>query len=613
MADALDGGFGNSRAVLVGAWDYADLPQVTAAKHSFERFRRMLGGPLCNWPEDRITSFPNQKSLDGLPHRLVKEFDGVTDVALFYFVGHGQYDFNNQLCLALGESATDVKFRNVTSLTFDQVRNAFQTSDAKTKIAILDCCFAGLAVEEDGRLSAGPRLPAARGFYLIMASGPDTQAWHQLESEAAEPQTYLTKYLIDAVEHGIPGEGQGIRLGPLFTTVADRLVRDGKPEPGSHAGNQAGDFVIARNRAAGRRGRDLTAEATISFRESLNETPVLLSVPTRCGTCEGTGGFGTRPCDSCHGSGNGPQPRPVAAVLPRGVADGQRIRLTEQGFAAPGNGPAGDLLVTVHVLPDPVFGRDDTHLTVELPITHTERLHGTTVSLRSPTDEWVAVPVPPDTAYGATIPVPHHGVDQLDGRGDLRVTVTEAAPSDAQADAELRPPGAAATRPLPPAPTGEVTVFQPSVRRLLITWWLVLTCAGLVVLVLLLPAVLPPLPVGHWGSLLGPLSGTLLFPLVRRTYLRRKPPLRITDDGIEYVRFGYLPWPDIACAWPAAPGHPWVTVMLRRKQQLSTGQPSPLVVPVIMLSDLRRRPESVTDAMRRHCPSLVINSRQSGR
>ncbi|MDH6143426.1 hypothetical protein P3T35_005461 [Kitasatospora sp. GP30] len=613
MADALDGEFANSRAVLIGAWDYAELLCVPAAENSFDRFRTMLTGPLCNWPEDRITAFPNRPSLGALPHQLVKEFADATDVALFYFVGHGQYDFNDQLCLALGDSSTEARFRNTTSLTFEQVRNALQISRAKTKIAVLDCCFAGLAAETGGRLSAGPTLPAAKGFYLIMASGPHVQAWHQLESEAATPQTYLTKYLIDAVERGIPGEGEGIRLGPLFQVVAERLLRDGKPEPGSRAGDQAGDFVIARNSAVGLRGRDLTADTTVTFRESLRDTPVLLRVPTRCDGCDGTGRIGAQPCDSCQGSGCGPQHRTVDTVLPRGVADGRRIRLAGQGFAGPGNGPAGDLLVTVHVQPDPVFGRCDDHLTVELPISHTERLYGTTVSLRAPTDEWVAVQIPPDTPYGTVVTVPHHGVDQADGRGDLLVVVTEAAPCDAQADAELRTQRPTAMRPLPPEPTGPVTVFRPSVSRLLVTWWLVLLGVGLVVALIALPVLLPPLPVGHWGSLLGPMTGGLLFHYARRTYLRRKPPLRITDDGIEYVRFGYLPWPDIAGVWPSAPGHPWVTVMLRRKQQLSSGQPSPLVVPVIMLSDLRRQPESVTDAMRRHCPSLLINSRQAGR
>lgn len=612
MADALDGEFASSRAVLVGAWDYAEFLPVPAARNSFDRLSALLTGPLCNWPAERITRLGNPQSLGDLPHRLVKEFADVTDVALFYFVGHGQYDFNNQLCLALRDSSEAAAFRNTTSLTFEQVRNAFQISKARTKIAVLDCCFAGLAAEKGGRLSGGPALPAAQGFYLIMASGPYVQAWHQLPGEAADPQTYLTKYLIDTVERGVQGEGEGIRLGPLFHAVAEQLVRDGKPEPGSHASDHAGDFVLARNRAAGRRGRDLTADATISFRAALRETPVQLKVPARCGGCTGTGRRGAEPCEDCQGTGYGPQHRTVETVLPRGVADGRRIRLTGQGFAGPGNGAPGDLLVTVHVRPDPVFGRSEDDLTVELAVSHPERLYGTTVSLRAPTDKWVAVTVPPGTPPGSTLVVPHHGIDLAEGRGDLLVTLTEAAPGDEEAEAGLRPPGPAATRPLAPEPDGPVTVFRASARRLLVTWSLVLLGLALLALLGLLSSVLPPLPWGaHWGSALGPFFGGLLFLYARRILLRRKPPLRISDDGVEYTRFGYLSWADIACVWPTGPGHPWVTVMLRRKQQLSTGQPSPLVVPVILLSDLHRHSESVTEAMRRHCPSLLVHARQA--
>ncbi|MFE0458625.1 DnaJ C-terminal domain-containing protein [Kitasatospora sp. NPDC058965] len=611
MADALDRGFGASRAVLVGAWNYAEFESVPAARHSFDRFAEMLTGPLGNWPEDRITRFPDVAAPGDLPTRLIEAFEGVTDVALFYFVGHGQYDANTQLCLALGQSRRESRYRKATSLTFEQVRDAFQDCPARTKIAILDCCFAGLAAETAGRLADDRALPAAHGFYLIMASGPYSPAWYQLDGEAERPQTYLTKYLVDAVDSGIPGEGDGIRLGRLFDTVADRLVRDGKPRPGSHAGNQAGSFLIARNRAAGLRGRELTTEATLSFRESLRETPVLLKVPTRCELCHGTGVVGERRCDGCEGSGHGAQLRTVETRLPRGVADGQRIRLAGQGFAGPGDGPAGDLLVTVHVLPDPEFTRADADLGLDLPVSHTERLHGTTVSVRSPSGEWVAVAIPPGTPYGTVVPVRHFGVDLADGRGDLLVRLTAAEPSDERSDEELRPPGPAAAR-RPPAPeaTGPVTVYRASLRRILINWWLLLVCAGLAALALVLTDLLNRWTGLHsWGSFLGPLSGALLLALGRRTYLRRRPPLRLTDDGVEYARFGYLPWSDVAGVWPSAPGHPWVTVLLRRKRELSTGQESPLVVPVILLADLRRTPEPVTDAMRRHCPSLLVHAR----
>jgi uncharacterized caspase-like protein len=70
-------------------------------------------------------------------------------------VGHGQYDNDDRLCLSLADSSPDAIFRTTTSLTLDAVRLAFRSSKATTKIAILDCCFAGLAAGREGTLAAG--------------------------------------------------------------------------------------------------------------------------------------------------------------------------------------------------------------------------------------------------------------------------------------------------------------------------------------------------------------------------------------------------------------------------------------------------------------------------
>ncbi|WP_073781248.1 PH domain-containing protein [Streptomyces sp. CB01580] len=114
------------------------------------------------------------------------------------------------------------------------------------------------------------------------------------------------------------------------------------------------------------------------------------------------------------------------------------------------------------------------------------------------------------------------------------------------------------------------------------------------------------------GSLVGGITvGVVawLHPFIRRLLAGFRPPLVLSDAGVTYVRFGFFSWADITGVRPSAPGHPWVTVVLRRTTHLTTGQPNPLVLPAITLSDLRGRPEDVPDAMRAHCPGLVVASR----
>lgn len=242
---------GRSRAVLVGTWDYTHLPTVNAARHSLDRMRDLLTGDLCGWPADRVTVIANRRSPGDL-HDMLVELFGETDgdgVALFYYVGHGQPDGRDMLCLGLVESQTDFRRRASTSLRFDDVRDALGGCDAGTKIVILDCCFAGLATLAPHTLSTGTVLDMTHGTgaYTMAASGAYLPAWFETDPDVTRPQTFFTKYLADVVEGGIGGEPADLGLGRIFAEVADRLVRDGRPKPTNTARHEAGRYVFARN------------------------------------------------------------------------------------------------------------------------------------------------------------------------------------------------------------------------------------------------------------------------------------------------------------------------------------------------------------------------------
>ncbi|WP_329306356.1 hypothetical protein OG322_10845 [Streptomyces sp. NBC_01260] len=116
--------YGRSRAVLIGTWDYTHLTSVAAARHSLNRMYRLLTGPRCGWPEDRVAVLPNEPGPGDLSDRLLDLFEDTTDVALFYYVGHGQIDDEDQLCLGLIGSRTEPHRRATTSLPFTAVRRA---------------------------------------------------------------------------------------------------------------------------------------------------------------------------------------------------------------------------------------------------------------------------------------------------------------------------------------------------------------------------------------------------------------------------------------------------------------------------------------------------------
>jgi molecular chaperone DnaJ len=150
-----------------------------------------------------------------------------------------------------------------------------------------------------------------------------------------------------------------------------------------------------------------------------------------CVTCRGRGTVVEDPCPTCQGSGRGIGTRTVNTRIPAGVTDGQKIRLKGKGTSGERGGPTGDLYITVHVRPHPVFGRKGENLTLNLPVAFTEATLGAEVKVPTLGGPPVTLRLPPGTANGRTMRVRGRGVARKDGtRGDLLVTVEVVVPQN---------------------------------------------------------------------------------------------------------------------------------------------------------------------------------------
>ena len=92
------------------------------------------------------------------------------------------------------------------------------------------------------------------------------------------------------------------------------------------------------------------------------------SVQQTCPTCRGKGTTIKDPCDTCHGAGRVKEHKSLSVEVPAGVDTGDRIRLSGEGEAGEAGTPAGDLFVQIHVMPHPIFQRDNANLYCEVPI-----------------------------------------------------------------------------------------------------------------------------------------------------------------------------------------------------------------------------------------------------
>ncbi|MET0458817.1 MAG: molecular chaperone DnaJ [Ilumatobacteraceae bacterium] len=183
----------------------------------------------------------------------------------------------------------------------------------------------------------------------------------------------------------------------------------------------------------------------------IDDNQGLFSFSTPCRRCGGAGTVIEDPCPTCRGSGVEKRAREVQARIPAGVSDGQTIRLKGRGAPGRNGGPAGDLLVQIHVAPHPRFGRNGNDLTVRVPVNFTDAALGADVSIPTLDGPPVTLRIKPGTQPGSRHRVRDKGIATKKSTGDLIVTVDVAVPtslSEAERTAieQLAAASAAATR-----------------------------------------------------------------------------------------------------------------------------------------------------------------------
>jgi molecular chaperone DnaJ len=148
-----------------------------------------------------------------------------------------------------------------------------------------------------------------------------------------------------------------------------------------------------------------------------------------CDVCHGDGRVPTKPCGTCRGRGQLAVKRDEQVMVPAGIADGQRIRVSGRGHAGERGAPPGDLYVLVRVRADERFVREGDDLITALDVPAPLAALGATLEV--PTlDGVVPVEVATGTQPGEILTVRGQGMPSLRGgrRGNLRVVVNVVIP-----------------------------------------------------------------------------------------------------------------------------------------------------------------------------------------
>jgi len=148
-----------------------------------------------------------------------------------------------------------------------------------------------------------------------------------------------------------------------------------------------------------------------------------------CDTCHGTGKIIEHPCRTCAGKGRVRKSAQQSVKIPAGIDEGQTISLRGGGDAGQNGGPAGDMMIEIHVRPHPIFERRGYDVWCEVPITFTQAAVG--AELTVPTlDGKSRLTIHEGTQPGDDFKLRGKGIQRLhgSGRGDQYVHIVVEVP-----------------------------------------------------------------------------------------------------------------------------------------------------------------------------------------
>ncbi len=141
------------------------------------------------------------------------------------------------------------------------------------------------------------------------------------------------------------------------------------------------------------------------------------SIERSCPTCGGQGRVVESPCRACDGAGRVQRERTLAVNIPRGVEDGNRMRLAGEGEAGLDGTAQGDLYIFIGVAPHGLFERDGETLFCRVPIPMTTAALGGTVDVPTIDGTRAKVTIPVGAQNGRQFRLRGKGMTGLHGRG----------------------------------------------------------------------------------------------------------------------------------------------------------------------------------------------------
>jgi DnaJ-class molecular chaperone len=239
--------------------------------------------------------------------------------------------------------------------------------------------------------------PEKRKKYDVL--GPN---WQQAAQQAEQQRRYRTNVGGEEFEFDFGGPGAPSGFSDFFDVFFSGVGRR----------------QTAQGPGIARRGQDLETTIDLDLRDAYagGTKSISLQIEDVCPRCHGTGTVSGHLCPQCHGTGRVLLSKRFEVTIPKGIGDGQRIRLAGQGGAGSNGGPNGDLYLVVKLHDDPTYRRRGDDLYVDLPVSIYDLVLGGEVSVPTLSGQ-VAMTIPAGTQNNRLLRLSGRGMPQVKGKG----------------------------------------------------------------------------------------------------------------------------------------------------------------------------------------------------
>jgi molecular chaperone DnaJ len=155
----------------------------------------------------------------------------------------------------------------------------------------------------------------------------------------------------------------------------------------------------------------------------------LISQVVRCDNCGGEGQIPDNICSHCDGRGVFEDKEKVKIKIPKGIDNGQTLRVHGEGNATK-NGAEGDLFLLVKVKPHKIFRREGFDIYMDLSISFSQAALGAEVTVPTLSEE-IKIKIANGTETGAVLRLKGRGIPFLNSsshHGDQFVNITVKTP-----------------------------------------------------------------------------------------------------------------------------------------------------------------------------------------